>query len=574
LKKVNLVLFFFILLLFFGCESHNDAKHEPSISGPIKDNQTWFDDESQVVTSATVTLSSLPSSSLCAPYDNTTAPLRPCTLDDVLHDTDAFDDYSPELSVIFSATEFLNVNELTNALLKQKGKSTRKAPQKSYKVKLDSKTVLYKKQRRLQYNKHSFDLTRIRNKLSFDLFQDIPNFNSLKTEFVQLTIDGEDKGLYTKIESYDKEYLINRGYNEDDNLYKAQYFWFYKHPSLVLNDDGNPIDKVSFEKIIEPQRGKSQTKLLAMLNAIEDEERDIDSIITQYFNRDNYLTWLAVNIIMGNVDTTSQNFFLLNPIYSDTFYFLPWDYDDAWGWDAQLNQFNTPYYADWELGIARYWDSPLHRRFLSKKVNRDALDNMIDTIRNNYLTDARVNEKVATYKPLVQPFIVNAPDKDYLPYGENGAPSEADWNNECDVLVNALSKNITNYNAEKGKPMPFWQSFEYKNGVMRLIWDSSIDLEGEIVTYSVKLGNDKNLTAPLLVDEIDLEISDEKISVTSYGEVSYKYTPTVPFVSGQKLYLKVTSKDTSNNTQIAFDKVEDENIDNQFYHGLYEIVIP
>ena len=567
-----------LVLLLSACESYNNVVDplppSPSFSGDIVDNIGWYKDQSKEVTTENILLSASPSSSLCAPHDDKQGPLRPCTLEDIENDTNAFDDYAPQMSVIFSAPAFPSMNEQTNSLLKQKGKSTRSAPQKSYKIKLDSKTVLYMDQRRLQYNKQTYDLTRIRNKLSFDLFQEIPNFTSLRTEFVHLFLDKEDKGLYTRVESYDKEYLLHRGYNKDDNLYKAQHFLFYKHPSLVLNNEGVPVDKVAFEKIIEPQRGKEQTKLLEMLRAIENENRDIDSIIFQYFNRNNYLTWLAVNLIMGNVDTISQNFFLLNPLHSDTFYFLPWDYDDAWGWDQQLDQFDTPYYADWQLGIARYWDSPLHKRFLSKLENRKALDVMIQNIRNNYLTDSKVHDKIILYKKLVQPFIESAPDKDYLPRGSKVNVTTVEWNTECDALVDKLALNINNYNTQKGKPMPFWQTFEYKNGIMHLIWDSSIDLENEAITYSVSLGKDSNLTLPLIIDEANLEINSSKLSVTSYGEISYSFTPLVPFVSGEKLYLKVVSKDTQNNTQIAFDKVEDEVTVNQFYHGVYEIVIP
>ncbi len=36
-------------------------------------------------------------------------------------------------------------------------------------------------------------------------------------------------------------------------------------------------------------------------------------------------------ILTNNTDTTSQNYYLYNPINTENFYFLPWDYDYAWG---------------------------------------------------------------------------------------------------------------------------------------------------------------------------------------------------------------------------------------------------
>ena len=38
---------------------------------------------------------------------------------------------------------------------------------------------------------------------------------------------------------------------------------------------------------------------------------------------------------MGNRDTVNQNFALYQPKDSDKFYFLPWDYDGALGFEGQ-----------------------------------------------------------------------------------------------------------------------------------------------------------------------------------------------------------------------------------------------
>ena len=46
-----------------------------------------------------------------------------------------------------------------------------------------------------------------------------------------------------------------------------------------------------------------------MLTAVNDTSNDINDVIEEYFNRDNYLTWFAVNILTGNRDTINQNFF-------------------------------------------------------------------------------------------------------------------------------------------------------------------------------------------------------------------------------------------------------------------------
>ena len=559
-----------ITLFLTACGSYNDkTSQEPSIRGAIVDNTSWYLDQSSVVRDITVTFTT-PNSSLCAPYTNPSAALRPCTLDDVNHDTNPYDTYKPALSVAYTTTTFPLVNETTNALLLQKGKSTRSANQKSYKVNLNSKTNLYEGQRKLQYNKQFFDMTRIRNKLSFDLMQSIPNIPSLKTEFVRMTLNGIDLGLFTKVESYDKEYLLHRGWNKDDNLYKAQNFTFYLKPELALNSKGKASNLAAFSTIIEPQRGKYQSKLIEMLEAVNKNDVNIDAVVAKYFNRENYLTWLAINILMGNVDTITQNFFLLNPLNSDTFYFLPWDYDDGWGWYMQHGE-NPNYYSRWEKSIARWWDSPLHSKFLSIKKNRDALDLKIQELRTNYLSDAKIQAKVDSYKGVVAPYILTSPDLDNLVYADtNSTITKRDWEAECDILKTRLQDNLDEYESQKGSPMPFWLIVEYTANKLTIKWDKAVDFENDEIVYDVLVSNspDFNTTER---NETALPTDNIALSLSSFGEVTY--STTISLASG-KHYVKIKAREKNNaaHFRYGFDSYYDSTI-KKIYHGVFEFVV-
>ncbi len=567
MKKVYMQIVL-LSFLFGGCESYNNvSSQEPSFSGTIVDKASWYQDESKTVKDANVTFIT-PNSSLCAPYTDPLAPLRACTLTDIDHDTNPFDGYKPSLSVSFFTANFISANEMPNAVLVQKGKSTRDAIQKSYKVKLNSKTILYEKQRRLQYNKQMYDATRIRNKLSFDLFEGIPNFASLKTEFVHLGINGVDKGLFTKVESYDKQYLLNRDWNKDDNLYKAQEFTFEMKPALALTSKGKPVDVDAFNAVIEPERGKEQSKLIEMLNAVNNEKVSSDTVISKYFNRENYLTWLAINILTGNFDTTTQNFFLLNPLHSDTFYFLPWDYDGAWGWYKQDSTRIFPY-SRLEKSISRWWDSPLHKKFLSVKKNRDDLDKKIYFLRANYFSDAQIQKKVDEYKPIVEPYIFAQPDKENLMYTDtNNSINIQNWSAECDRLKTRLQENIDEYEAQKGSPMPFWQTENYDNGLLRLSWSASIDLEGDAIVYDLKVSKSPDFNTTIinkigLIPTIDLEAKD--------GEMVYTETKTL---TAGIYYMQVKARESANSAhyRYGFESYYDAPT-NKTYHGVLEFEV-
>ena len=314
-----------VIVLLNSCSSYNDGK-KPSVSGTIVDNESWYSDMTNDVLRMNVTVP-MPNTSLCAEYNDTAGALRPCTLDDIYNDTSSVDNYNPELNVILSTSFF--ASNVENAVFESRGFYSRTQEQKSYGIKLNSKIELLEKQRKFNLNKHQTDASRMKNKLAFDLFRMIPNVTSLKTQFVNLWINNIDYGLFTHIEAPREEWLLNRGWNKDDNLYNANNFLFSHRAELDVDSSGKPLDSEAFDTILEIKNGTNHSKVTEMTDAV-DTTTDINQVIEKYFNRDNYITWIAINLILGNQDILYHNFYLYNPKNSDTFYFVPWDYDGAW----------------------------------------------------------------------------------------------------------------------------------------------------------------------------------------------------------------------------------------------------
>jgi len=537
----NKIVVTFVLLLLSGCGSYNDLDSERE-ANVLVDKSSWYSNMTDDVLEVHVGI----------PVPNPSG----YTLEDVDSDIDPYDDYEPELNVQFSAADFLS--DGLNATFRLRGKSTRNADQKSYRIKLESETNLWRSQQKIQLQKHPYDLTRMRNKLSFDLFRDIPDFASLRTQFVHLEINGTDYGLYTHVENVGKEYLLNRGLDKDDNLYKAQAFAFSYKDELALNSLGEPLDPEAFDTVVSIERGDEQTKLLEMINALE--VHDFEVVFDRYFNRNNYLTWLAINILTGNQDTNSQNFYLYNPLKSDKFFFLPWDYDGAWGFDRQpVNTQNGPYYARWQAGISNWWNVSLHKKFLSSQQNRDDLDNMIQTIRQQYLSDSKIQERITVYKNLVKPYISSSTDLVYLPaLASLDEDRILEWEAELDLLPLRVEENFQKYKDLLGSPMPFWQAARYDQttGVLRVNWDESIDLQGDTVEYDLQVAD-------------NVDFNNSIINLTGLSEISYEQN--VVLTSGT-YYMKVISKESNNSThwQEAFDRV---GINNRNYFGVFEFIV-
>ena len=525
------VLYLFVIIIFSGCENSNSlyqppisATGTPSIVGDIVDTESWYSDANDSVLKMYITIP-YPNSSLCVPYDDLTALPRPCTLEDIDNDRDPGDNYKPELNVLMSTDNFVASAE--NATFKIRGDYSRTLLQKSYAIKLFSKTDLLEKERKFQLNKHQSDRSRVKNKLAFDLFRKIPHITSLKTKFVDLEMDGFSYGLFTHVESIRKEYLVNRGWNENDNLYNAVDCMFEQRDELAVNSLGVPLNQDVFNKVLEVKNGTNHLKVNEMLEAVE-LTLDIDQVIAKYFDRDNYITWLAINLVLNNKDTTYHNFYLYNPLYSDKFYFLPWDYDGAWS--------KREYLGKNEYGISVWWGSPLHKKFFSIKKNRDDVYAMADYLRANYITDAIIQERLDSYESNIRYFMSIYPDK--------LKNSDSAWELAKNDLIPGIKYNIDLYKSVIGHPMPFRQYTSYVNGILNISWDESIDFEGDKIIYDLNMSSDSNFTNNL-IQKVDL-------NTTFYNE-SISLNPGI-------YYLKVLAKEENNasHNQISFNQAYDE----------------
>src|SRR5262245_36694258 len=92
-------------------------------------------------------------------------------------------------AVMFAATNYAVNGTAVKATIELRGSTSRTAIQKSYQIKLAADAPPWRGSRTINLLKHPFDLTRVRNALSFQYARSIGNFTSLRTGFVHLFID-------------------------------------------------------------------------------------------------------------------------------------------------------------------------------------------------------------------------------------------------------------------------------------------------------------------------------------------------------------------------------------------------
>ncbi len=439
-----------------------------------------------------------------------------------------------------------------NGKISLRGNSARYKSQRSYKIRLNDQAGLWHEQRILNLNKHPSDASRIRNKLSYDLMETLPDMISLRTQFVRLYVKDlssghfstsrfEDYGLYTHIENPNEMFLKNHWLDPYGQLYKAEFFEFFRYPDAIKSQSDPTYDKAAFEKYLEIQGREDHDKLIAMLEDVNNLSIPIDEVIAEHFDLDNYLTWLAMNILMDNMDTDAHNYLLYSPLNSTKWYFIPWDYDGAWELQRSVKSI-----SEYQAGISNYWGGVLHNRFFRYKNNVQLLKDKVDELYASTFNKEAIAIQIDKYAPVL-PVITSSPDKGFLPIPIHEMKSE------LEKIATTPLRSLERFAADIERPKPFFlgdliveqQGYEF-------VWSPSFDLQGEELHYDWLLAEDPGFT----------DIVDKRMDIR---ETSVKLNELTPGA----YYWKVIARDASGHEQQSFDQTMDT--DGITYYGVREI---
>lgn len=444
----------------------------------------------------------------------------------------------------------------SNATIRVRGNSSSVRPQKSYKLDLDDEAGLWRGQSNIALNKHTFDVTRLRNKLYFDLLRPVENISSLRTQFVRLYIKDEtagettftDYGLFTQAEVPTKKYLANHGLDSEGDLYKAISFNFEMSEGLK-NFDDPAFDQAAFDKVLSCKGRQDNQKLIDLVNLIADRTVDINTIVGDYIDRDNYLTWLAYNILLGNSDTTVQNFYLYSPLNSQKWFFIPWDGDNCLHWQEDDIEGLTASYGSWEHGVANYWGVLLHQRFLKDADNRAALAAKVDELHET-INGETVSALAEQYDGVVRPYVLSMPDFYYL--GNTAAEREtilAGLGDQVELAYRQFYDSLHEL-------MPFFMYVpEQENGTVRFVWEDAYDFDNQPITYRLRVAATPDFASPV-VDAAGLDSTAYEV-------------PSAQLPAGT-WYYEVTASTQDGRTAPAMNKIQ---VSDVYYPGVDRVEV-
>lgn len=376
-----------------------------------------------------------------------------------------------------------------NATIRVRGASTRVAEQKSFKVKLEKNADPFFGQTNLNINKHTQDETKIATKLQTDLLAEISNSFSYRTYFMRVWVRDtslpeteqafEYQGFYTEVEQPNEDYLTARGLDGNAVMYKANYFAFL--PSDKIRNVDDPLyNEEEFETELGIQSGDNHEKLLEMITAVNDPSLDFKKVFHTYFDEDNYLTWLAFNLLMGNEDLTSHNYILLSPAHSKRWYFLPWDFDGA----LDFEQYKDTWSHRLSLkSVQGLYASVLHRKYLRLDGSTEKLQRKMEELLEKNITRENVTQLVDSYKSVLEKALLVPPDLEYMKISSEELEERLDKIYDGVLQCYDLYKENVTYPA----PMFVARPERLADGSVRFAWDESYSYQGLPVTYKIEV---------------------------------------------------------------------------------------
>lgn len=425
-----------------------------------------------------------------------------------------------------------------NATIRLSGKRSSVRQQKSYRVDLDANGGNISGMKAFVLQKSFTDPFRFTDKLAFDLIARCDTLLSTRTSFVHLyvrdlTADQDtqfmDYGLYTMVEPINKRYLKNRNLDSSGELYKVVDFDFARHADVIMQPTDSGYSAARFEEMLESKGSNDYSGLIAMLDALNDETIPIQDVVEAYFDKDSLYSWLAINLLLDNKDTDTENFYLYRPMGDEHFYIIPWDFDGSLRRDYEKLR-DPDYVPGWEQGIFLYTQSKLFGRMMRSEYCTNELSETITVLHDDVFSGKVVQSRAEVLSEIVPQYLYDMPDMAYA------RVTEANYEKLLKRIAEQVDENFYTYYDTLETPWPFHiLEPEQDGGHVVLRWEESQALNQE-VTYAVELDD-------------SWDFKDSILNETNYSGTSLDAGILPP----GEYFLRVTAKSESGHTQEAYE---------------------
>ncbi|MBT2725177.1 CotH kinase family protein [Bacillus sp. ISL-46] len=256
----------------------------------------------------------------------------------------------------------------------------------------------------IHLNAEFSDVSLSRNKLSLDFFDRI-GVISPHSQHVLLYINGNSKGIYLEIESFDQYLLKKRKLPDGAIIYatnnRANFSLLTKKKEIKKRlDQGYTLKYGEKEDILYLKN------FIAMINALNNE--DFEKEIPHVLDVEKYFRWVAGAVCVQNYDGFIHNYALYKNSKSGLYEITPWDYDGTWGRNLHGRK------LDYDYVPLTGFNTLSARLFHFKHFRKQYKEILSSILENDFTLDVQkpiINELFDYLKPhmSLDPFISSNP---------------------------------------------------------------------------------------------------------------------------------------------------------------------
>jgi hypothetical protein len=194
-----------------------------------------------------------------------------------------------------------------------------------------------------------------------------------RCNFAQVTMNGEDLGIYAHVEPVRKSFLRDHFGNDEGDLYEGTLSDFREIYTQTFDPDSDETDE-------------EMAGILSLTELLEDDELNIEAL-AEHIDIDQFLSFWVMEALTGHWDGYAgnrNNYFIYDDAETDRMVFIPW------GADATFVDYGADEYNEWIPA-----SSILAVRFLESEQGaqmfEDRVSEILDTVWDEGAIEAEID---------------------------------------------------------------------------------------------------------------------------------------------------------------------------------------
>ena len=268
--------------------------------------------------------------------------------------------------------------------------------------------------KKINLNNNVMDPSMLREALSYELFREA-GVPASRTGWARLylTVDGQaDRkylGLYLLVEQVDKRFLKRVYGSSKGLLVKPSTFGAFRY----FGDDWEKYAAAYFPKT-EPLPAQQRRLIDFALLVQTAADVEFEAAINDYLDMDEFLSFLAVNVILSNLDSFlagTQNYYAYLEPTSNRFQLLPWDLDISFGAFPLLGTPDSRRDLSVDRPQVGEGSNRLIERVLSIPIYKQAYHARVEQLMDTIFDEKKMRSQIDTAADFLRPLVAEEGDR-------------------------------------------------------------------------------------------------------------------------------------------------------------------